>query len=105
MNPEIETAFTLAKRRYAERGIDVDAAIASLKRTPVSVHCWQGDDVTGFEWGAGELTGGIQATGNHPGKARSAEELRQDLELAITAGSTMVRVGSAIFGARTTQAG
>ena len=84
MNPTIETAYALAKQQYAAQGVDVDAAIAALDNIPVSMHCWQGDDVTGFEASAGALTGGIQATGNYPGKARNAQELRQDLELAMT---------------------
>ena len=84
MNPNIETAYALAKQQYAAQGVDVDAAIAALDNIPVSMHCWQGDDVTGFEASAGALTGGIQATGNYPGKARNAQELRQDLELAMT---------------------
>lgn len=84
MNPNIETAYALAKQQYAAQGVDVDAAIAALDNIPVSMHCWQGDDVTGFEASAGALTGGIQATGNYPGKARNAAELRQDLELAMS---------------------
>lgn len=84
MNPNIEAAFVLAKQQFAELGVDVDAAISALDNIPVSMHCWQGDDVAGFEASAGALTGGIQATGNYPGKARNAEELRQDLELAMS---------------------
>jgi L-rhamnose isomerase len=84
MNPNIEAAFVLAKQQFAELGVDVDAAITALDNIPVSMHCWQGDDVAGFEASAGALTGGIQATGNYPGKARNAEELRQDLELAMS---------------------
>ncbi|EEQ17435.1 L-rhamnose isomerase [Yersinia intermedia ATCC 29909] len=64
--------------------MDVDAALARLDTLPVSMHCWQGDDVTGFENPDGVLTGGIQATGNYPGKARNATELRSDIELALT---------------------
>jgi L-rhamnose isomerase len=84
MNPNIEAAFSLAKQQFADLGVDVDAAISALDNIPVSMHCWQGDDVAGFEASAGALTGGIQATGNYPGKARNAEELRQDLELAMS---------------------
>ncbi|NKI76106.1 L-rhamnose isomerase [Dickeya sp. CFBP 2040] len=84
MNPNIETAFTLARQQYAALGVDVDHAIATLATIPVSMHCWQGDDVQGFEANAGSLTGGIQATGNYPGKARNATELRHDLELAMS---------------------
>ncbi|WP_323879607.1 L-rhamnose isomerase [Aeromonas hydrophila] len=84
MNPNIETAFALAKQQYAALGVDVDQALATLATIPVSMHCWQGDDVGGFEADAGALTGGIQATGNYPGKARDAIELRRDLDLAMS---------------------
>jgi len=84
MNVITETAYSNAKQQFAQQGVDVDAAMAALDSIPVSMHCWQGDDVTGFEAGAGALTGGIQATGNYPGKARNPEELRQDLELAMS---------------------
>lgn len=84
MNPNIETAFALAKQQYAALGIDVDEALTTLATIPVSMHCWQGDDVGGFEADAGALTGGIQATGNYPGKARDAIELRRDLDLAMS---------------------
>ncbi|MBS1157093.1 MAG: L-rhamnose isomerase [Proteobacteria bacterium] len=79
----IHAAYVAAGKRYADLGIDVEAALAALDSIPVSMHCWQGDDVTGFEVNAGALTGGIQATGNYPGKARNASELRQDLEKAM----------------------
>ncbi|AJJ61951.1 L-rhamnose isomerase [Yersinia aldovae] len=84
MTNSIEQAWSLAKQRFAAVGVDVDAALARLDTLPVSMHCWQGDDVTGFENPDGVLTGGIQATGNYPGKARNATELRADLELALT---------------------
>jgi L-rhamnose isomerase len=84
MNPNIETAFALAKQQYAALGVDVDHALTTLATIPVSMHCWQGDDVGGFEADAGALTGGIQATGNYPGKARDAIELRRDLDLAMS---------------------
>ena len=61
--------YESAKAIYAEAGVDTEAAIAALSAVPLSVHCWQGDDVLGFE-GAGALTGGIQTTGNYPGKPR-----------------------------------
>jgi len=83
MNPNIETAFALAKQQFAALGVDVDQALQTLATIPVSMHCWQGDDVAGFEVDAGALTGGIQATGNYPGKARNAIELRRDLDLAM----------------------
>ncbi|WP_409420296.1 L-rhamnose isomerase [Pseudaeromonas sp. ZJS20] len=83
MNPMIETAFGLAREQYAALGVDVDAALEQLAKIPVSMHCWQGDDVQGFEADAGDLTGGIQATGNYPGKASTPAQLRQDLEQAM----------------------
>lgn len=79
-NGSIENAFQIAKERYAAFGVDVNAVLNQLKTIPVSVHCWQGDDVQGFEHCGEELGGGIAVTGNHPGKARSVEELRADLE-------------------------
>jgi L-rhamnose isomerase len=84
MTKLIEQAFELAKQRYADIGVDVDQAMARLDSVPISMHCWQGDDVRGFENPQGALTGGIQATGNYPGKARSAAELRADLEKAMS---------------------
>lgn len=84
MNPNIKTAFALAKQQYAALGVDVNQALTTLATIPVSMHCWQGDDVGGFEADAGALTGGIQATGNYPGKARDAIELRRDLDLAMS---------------------
>lgn len=71
-----------AKKRYAAIGVDTDAAISRLKEVPVSLHCWQGDDVTGFDHD-GPLTGGIQTTGNYPGKARTPEELMRDMDQAL----------------------
>src|SRR5471032_1671054 len=80
----IESAWTLAKERFSELGIDAEAAMKKLDTLPVSIHCWQGDDVAGFENPEGSLTGGIQATGNYPGKAKNAQQLRADLEQAIS---------------------
>ena len=81
---KIEQAFELAKERYAEIGVDVDTALARLAKIKISLHCWQGDDVGGFE-SAGDLTGsGLMATGNYPGKARTPEELRADAEKAFS---------------------
>lgn len=74
----IEQAYKIAKERYAEIGIDTDAALEKLQNIPLSLHCWQADDVTGFE-SNGALTGGIQATGNYPGKARNIDEERADV--------------------------
>ncbi len=75
--------YEYAKESYARLGVDTEAALESLAQVPISIHCWQGDDVGGFE-GAGELTGGIMATGNFPGKARTPDELRADFEKATS---------------------
>ncbi|NRB31758.1 MAG: L-rhamnose isomerase [Rhizobiaceae bacterium] len=74
--------YESAKAQFADWGIDTEAAIARLRDIPISVHCWQGDDVVGFENQTGTSGGGIQATGNHPGRARNPAELRADLEFA-----------------------
>lgn len=79
----IEKAYALAQTRYAELGVDTDQALAILRGIPVSLHCWQGDDVGGFENDLGLTGGGIQATGNYPGKARTANDLRADLDQAF----------------------
>ena len=71
------TAYDEAKKRYALAGIDTDAALKALSAIPVSMHCWQGDDVAGFEMPDVALSGGIQTTGNYPGKAKTAAQLRQ----------------------------
>ncbi len=71
-----------ARDKYAAVGVDTDAAIRRMMEIPVSLHCWQGDDVTGFDHD-GPLTGGIQTTGNYPGKARTPEELMQDMDVAL----------------------
>ena len=84
MTTQLEQAWNLAKQRFAAVGVDVEAALRQLDRLPVSMHCWQGDDVAGFENPGGSLTGGIQATGNYPGKARNATELHADLTLALS---------------------
>ena len=82
----IDERYRLAREQYAELGVDTEAALAALARVPLSIHCWQGDDVGGFETGAdGTLGGGIAATGNYPGKARTMAELRADLEAAVEA--------------------
>lgn len=72
-------AFEIAADRYAAVGVDVNQAIEKLKQIQLSLHCWQADDVTGFENPDGSLSGGIQVTGNYPGKARNIEELRMDV--------------------------
>lgn len=80
----IEQAYAMAKERYADLGVDTDAALAKLQKISLSLHCWQADDVTGFENPDAQLSGGIQATGNYPGKARNIEELRQDILTATS---------------------
>ncbi|MCC8186091.1 MAG: L-rhamnose isomerase [Bacteroides sp.] len=75
----IQKAYEIAVERYAAVGVDVEKALRELQKVSISLHCWQADDVTGFENTAGQLTGGIQTTGNHPGKARNIDELRQDI--------------------------
>jgi L-rhamnose isomerase len=77
----VADGYRLAKERYAALGVDTEQAIAALEKTALSLHCWQGDDVGGFENPGGSLGGGLAATGNYPGKARSADELRRDLDL------------------------
>ena len=76
-------SYELAKERYAAIGVDTDKAIAELEKQQISLHCWQTDDVSGFE-NDGSLTGGIQATGNYPGRARNIDEVRKDLEFVKT---------------------
>jgi L-rhamnose isomerase len=80
----IQQAYELARERFAECGVDTDIALRQLNNVPISIQCWQGDDVLGFERADAGLSGGIQTTGNYPGRARSAAELRSDLELAFT---------------------
>ena len=75
----IKQAFEIAAERYAAVGVDVNKAMEQLGKLSLSLHCWQADDVTGFENQGGSLTGGIQVTGNYPGRARTIEELRQDI--------------------------
>jgi len=77
-------SYELAKQQYEKWGVNVDAILEQLKNIPISIHCWQGDDVAGFEVNKGELSGGIDVTGNYPGKARTPEELRSDLEKALS---------------------
>jgi L-rhamnose isomerase len=78
-------AYTLAKETYASHGVDTEEVLRRLAATPISLHCWQGDDVGGFESASTDLAGsGLAATGNYPGKARTPEELRMDLEKALS---------------------
>lgn len=75
----IKNAYEIAKQRYAELGVDTEKVLQQMQDFHLSMHCWQADDVTGFENQGGELTGGIQSTGNYPGKARNIDELRADI--------------------------
>jgi len=75
----IINAYEAAKERYAEHGVDTEKALETLKKISFSLHCWQTDDVSGFENQGGELSGGIQVTGNYPGRARTIEEVRADI--------------------------
>ena len=84
MSKKTETTFKLARERYAALGVNVNAVLRMLASLPVSLHCWQGDDVGGFENSGGTLGGGIAVTGNHPGKARTPDELRADLDKALS---------------------
>ena len=80
---QIEAAWKLAKERYGALGVDVGKALKSLRAIPVSLHCWQGDDVGGFESHGNAIGGGLAVTGNYPGRARTADELRADLDQAL----------------------
>lgn len=84
MSDRVTQMYELAREQYAELGVDTDAALQKLAAIPISLHCWQGDDVGGFEDPERGLSGGIMATGNYPGKARTAVELRQDLDKAYS---------------------
>jgi L-rhamnose isomerase len=83
-NESRRTMFSQVKELYASLGVDVELALTAMAKTPISLHCWQGDDVVGFEAGAGALGSGLAVTGNYPGKARSIDELRQDLEQVLS---------------------
>jgi len=81
----IEKTYKLAKEKYLRSGINTEDAIKKLKNKSISLHCWQGDDVGGFETSASNLSGsGLQVTGNYPGKARNPEDLRKDIEKAFS---------------------
>ncbi|HSF82879.1 MAG TPA: L-rhamnose isomerase [Anaerolineales bacterium] len=80
----ILNAYNLARERYSEFDVNTDEALSQLENTSISLHCWQGDDVGGFENPEGELGGGLAATGNYPGKARTADELRSDLDVVYS---------------------
>lgn len=81
---DVKQQFELAKKEYGQWGIDVEQSLELLKTIPISIHCWQGDDVSGFEVAKSELSGGIDVTGNYPGKAKTPEQLRQDIDKALS---------------------
>lgn len=81
---QVERAYDAARERYAALGVDTETALARLATIPISMHCWQGDDVGGFETRDGELGGGLAVTGNYPGKAKTPAELRSDFEVALS---------------------
>lgn len=81
---QIKDAYRIAQDRFAEQGIDTEQVLRCLNTIPISIQCWQGDDVLGFESTRGSLSGGIQTTGSYPGRARDAGELRADLEVALS---------------------
>src|SRR3954447_10894382 len=80
---QIERAYVAAKDRYASLAVDTDKVLEQLRAISISLQCWQGDDVCGFENAGQALGGGLAVTGNYPGKARTADELRQDLDMAL----------------------
>jgi len=80
---QIEAAYKIARERYESLGVNADKACAALAKIPVSLHCWQGDDVGGFENQGGAVGGGLAVTGNYPGRARTPDELRSDLDAAL----------------------
>ena len=80
----VEKKYQVAKKEYEKWGINVDEVLEQLEKVAISIHCWQGDDITGFETNQKELSGGIDVTGNYPGKATTPEELRSDLEKALS---------------------
>ncbi len=81
---QVETSYKLAKEQYAAFGVDTDAVLAKLAKVAISLHCWQGDDVGGFEAKDDAIGGGLAVTGNYPGKARTSAELRADIEKAYS---------------------
>jgi L-rhamnose isomerase len=83
-NKTIQKTYDLARERFAELGVDTEAALAKLAKIPISIHCWQGDDVGGFETAGAQLGDGLAVTGNYPGKARTPQELRADFEKALS---------------------
>ncbi len=90
----VKQAYEIAKERYAKLGIDTDKVLQQMQDFHLSMHCWQADDVAGFENQGGSLTGGIQVNGNYPGKARNIDELRADILYAMK--STAISAASSL---------
>jgi L-rhamnose isomerase len=90
----VRQSYEIARELYAKWGVDTDKVLETLNNIPISIHCWQGDDVAGFERASDQLTGGIQVTGNYPGSARTPDELRKDIEkvLSLTPGKYRVNL-------------
>lgn len=84
INESLETGYSVAKQLYEELGVDTDLAFKQISQVSLSLHCWQGDDVTGFESNGEEIGGGLAITGTYPGKARCPAELREDINKALT---------------------
>ena len=81
---QIQTGYDYAKEIYGQYGVDIDAAMEKAAKLPVSMHCWQADDVIGCEGAEGGATDGLATTGNYPGRARNADEIRQDADMAMS---------------------
>ncbi|HQG53787.1 MAG TPA: L-rhamnose isomerase, partial [Bacteroidales bacterium] len=82
---DIEKTYNIAKEQYSELGVDTDAVLEQMKNIPISLHCWQADDVGGFEKPDAELAGGgLQVTGNFPGKAKNIDQMRKDLDKVMS---------------------
>ena len=94
MEKKIEKAYLFAAERFGALGVDTEKAMQTLERIPISLHCWQGDDCGGFETPGGRLGGGLAVTGNYPGRARTPDELRADLDaaLALIPGSRRINI-------------
>ena len=99
---QLQQVYDLAKERYAAIGVDTDQAMTRLAEIALSLHCWQGDDIGGFEDPERGLSGGIMVTGNYPGKASTIAELRQDLDQAysLIPGNHHLNLHSHLFGNR-----
>ena len=91
--------YEIAKAQFSDWSIDTEVAINTLKKITISMHCWQGDDVIGFEQKTGTSGGGIQATGNHPGRASTPDELRADLDFSYSImGLSLRPIGVGLIG-------